>query len=371
MDAKITIIGAGVIGLAIAAEVAEYFDNVFIVERNRKFGQETSSRNSEVIHSGIYYPTNSLKAILCVKGNKMLYEFCERKEIKHSKCGKLVVATNSAEEEILQKVLIQSRTNGVLDGKYLTRDEAHEIESDIYCTAALYFPSTGIIDSHGLMKELESNALNNNVSLAYNSEVITIDKLDEGYAVTVYDGIDVYTFTTEYIINSAGLQADKIAKLAGTYQTDYQIYYWKGDYFAVGNGKNRKIGHLVYPVPQSNTIGLGIHATIDLNNRMKLGPDATYLASGKIDYSVNKTKQSDFYEAALKYLPFLELEDLHPDQSGIRPKLQQPGDSVRDFIIKRETEKGHPNFINLIGIESPGLTSCLSISRLIASMIND
>jgi L-2-hydroxyglutarate oxidase LhgO len=306
-----------------------------------------------------------------VKGNKMLYDFCERKELNHSKCGKLVVATNSEEEKILQNVLNQSIINGVRDGRYLTREEAREVEPEIYCTAALYFPSTGIIDTHGLMKELECNALNNNVSFAYNSEVITIDKLDEGYAVTVYDGIEAFTFTTEYIINSAGLQADKIAKLAGAYHPDYQIHFWKGDYFAIGNGKNKKIKHLIYPVPQPNSVGLGVHATIDLNNGVKLGPDATYLASGKIDYSVNITKKSDFYQAALKYLPFLELEDLHPDQSGIRPKLQQPGDSVRDFIIKRETEKGHPNFINLIGIESPGLTSCLSISRLIASMIND
>ncbi len=346
MDAKITIIGgAGVVGLAIAAEVSNHFENVFVVEKHSKFGQETSSRNSEVIHSGIYYPTNSLKAILCVKGNKMLYEFCERKEVRYSKCGKLVVATNNEEEELLQKVLNQSIINGVSDGLYLTKEEAREIEPEIYCTAALYFPSTGIIDTHGLMKKLESNALNNTVSFAYNSEVIKIEKLKEGYAITVFDGIaPPFTFTSEYIINSAGLQADKIAELSGIYEPSYQIHYWKGDYFAVGNGKNRKIRHLIYPVPQSNTVGLGVHATIDLNNGMKLGPDATYLASGKIDYSVNKAKQTEFYQAAVKYLPFLELTDLHPDQAGIRPKLQKPGDSVKDFIIKKETDKGHPDF---------------------------
>lgn len=369
MDAKITIIGAGVIGLAIAADVSNHFDNVFVVEKHSKFGQETSSRNSEVIHSGIYYPTNSLKAILCVKGNKMLYEFCESKEINHSKCGKLVVATSSEEEEILQKVLNQSIINGVRDGRYLTREEVREIEPEIYCTASLYFPSTGIIDTHGLMKELENNALNNNVSFAYNSEVIKIEKLTEGYAITVFDGVAPFTFTSEYVVNAAGLQADKIAKLSGIYEPSYQIHYWKGDYFAIGNGKNRKIKHLIYPVPQSNTVGLGVHATIDLNNGVKLGPDATYIGTEKIDYSVNKAKQKDFYQAALKYLPFLELDDLHPDQAGIRPKLQKPGDPTRDFIIKRETKKGHPNFINLIGIESPGLTSCLSISNLITNLL--
>ena len=369
LDTKITIIGAGVIGLATAAEVSKHFENVFVVERNSKYGQETSSRNSEVIHSGIYYPTNSLKATLCVKGNKMLYEFCEKKEISHFKCGKLVVATNIEEEKILQKVLNQSITNGVSDGSCLTKKQAGEIEPEIYCTAALYFPSTGIIDTHGLMKELENNALNNNVSFAYNSEVVKIEKMFNGYAITVYDGIESFTFTSEYVVNSAGLEADKIAELSGTYEPYYQIHYWKGDYFAVGNGKNKKIKHLIYPVPQSNTVGLGVHATIDLNNGMKLGPDSTYLATGKIDYSVDKAKKSEFYQAALKYLPFLELEDLHPDQSGIRPKLQKPGDPTRDFIIKNEAEKGHPNFINLIGIESPGLTSCLAIAKYVGAMI--
>lgn len=365
MDVKITIIGAGVVGLAITAELSKSHGNIVVLEKHSKFGQETSSRNSEVIHSGIYYPTNSLKAKLCVEGNKMLYNFCNENDVKHSKCGKLVVATNSKEEAVLHKVLKQSRLNGVFDGIMMTQEEVKKLEPEVFCTKALYFPSSGIIDTHGLMKKLESKAVINGVSFAYNSEVACIKKDRGGYAITVKEDSNLFTFTSEYVINAAGLDADRVAMLADTYQPQYKIHYWKGEYFAVRNGKNKKINRLIYPVPQTNTVGLGVHATIDLNHGMKLGPDATYLLNRELDYSVEKNKQIAFLNAAKKYLPFLELKDLHPDQAGIRPKLQLPGDPFRDFIISKETESGHPNFINLIGIESPGLTACLAIAQMV------
>jgi L-2-hydroxyglutarate oxidase LhgO len=219
------------------------------------------------------------------------------------------------------------------------------------------------------MKKLESKAAINGVSFAYNSEVTKIEQVDSGYVITVKEDNNQFTFTSEFVINAAGLYADEIARLAGTFQPNYKIHYWKGEYFAVGNGKNKKINRLIYPVPQTNTVSLGVHATIDLNNGMKLGPDATFLSSYEPEYNVDKQKQRAFHEAARKYLPFLELKDLHPDQAGIRPKLQLPGDPVRDFIIKHEESKGHPNFINLIGIESPGLTACLAIGKLVKNMI--
>jgi len=369
LEVKITIIGAGIIGLAIAAELSTAHENIFVLERHPKLGQETSSRNSEVIHSGIYYPTDSLKARLCVEGNKMLYDFCKENDINHLKCGKLVVATNSEEEAVLQKILKQSIINGVTDGQLISKEEVKKLEPEIFCTKALHFPSSGIIDTHELMKKLESKAAINGVSFAYNSEVTKIERIDGGYAITVKEDNNQFTFTTEYVINAAGLDADRIAMIAGTYQPAYKIHYWKGEYFAVGNGKNKKINRLIYPVPQTNAVGLGVHATIDLNNGMKLGPDATYLPSHEIEYSVDRNKQAAFLQAAQKYLPFLELDDLHPDQAGIRPKLQRPGDSVRDFIIQKETEVGHPNFINLIGIESPGLTSCLTIGQMISKLL--
>jgi L-2-hydroxyglutarate oxidase LhgO len=366
MDTNITIIGAGVIGLAIAAKLSEKFSGIFVLEKNLKFGQETSSRNSEVIHSGIYYPTNSLKASLCVKGNKMLYEYCIKKNINHKKIGKLVVATDSQEEAILQKVFTQSRTNGVRDGIMLSKEEILELEPNVLCKSAIYFPSTGIVDSHGLMKQLETDAIINQISLAYNSEVVGIEKIDNGYKITVKEENGTYSFTTKIVINAAGLNSDTIARISNTFEPLYQLYYWKGEYFSVSNQKNALIQHLVYPVPHENNTGLGIHATLDLDGRLKLGPDATFLNDRITNYSVDKSKQESFYNAVRRYLPFIEMEDLNPDQSGIRPKLQKPGDSVRDFIIKDEHEKGHPNFINLIGIESPGLTSCLAIAEMVS-----
>lgn len=366
MDTNITIIGAGVVGLAIAAKLSERFSDVFVLEKNLKFGQETSSRNSEVIHSGIYYPTNSLKAKLCVRGNRMLYEYCEAKQINHKRIGKLVVATDSEEEKILHKVFNQSRINGVLDGTLLSKEEAVSLEPNILCTAAIFFPSTGIVDSHGLMKQLETDAINSNATFAYNSEVIGIVKIDDGYRITVKEGSGTYSFTTKFVVNAAGLNSDTIAKISGTFEPSYQLYYWKGEYFSVSNKKNERIKHLIYPVPHENNTGLGIHATLDLDGRMKLGPDATFLNDRTIDYSVDKAEKELFYRSVNKYLPFIELEDLNSDQAGIRPKLQKKGDLVRDFIIKEESEKGYPNFINLIGIESPGLTSCLAIAEYVS-----
>lgn len=371
MDTNITIIGAGVIGLAIAKKLSESFSEIFILEKNKNFGQEISSRNSEVIHSGIYYPTHSLKAELCVKGNKLLYNYCLEKNINHKKIGKLVVASEDKEIKNLHEVLNQSKINGVQDGVYLTKDEAIKFEPNIFCKAAIYFPSTGIIDTHGLMKQMETDAIKNNATLVYNSEVIGIKKITDGYIVTVKELSGEYKFSTKTIINASGLNADIISKKAGTYEASYQLFFWKGDYFAVGNKKNKMINHLIYPVPKTNITGLGVHATLDLNHGMKLGPDATFLESKNLDYSVKKEKQAEFFKAAKKYLPFLEEKDLHPDQAGIRPKLQNIDDPFRDFIIKKETEKGHPSFINLIGIESPGLTSCLAIAEEVKKLLKN
>lgn len=368
-DANITIIGAGVIGLAIAEKLSKSFENIFVLEKNDKFGQETSSRNSEVIHSGIYYPTNSLKAKLCVEGNKLLYDYCQKNEINYRKCGKLVVATESSEEEILQKVLKQSKINGVTDGKLLINKKIKELEPNISCVSAIYFSSTGIVDSHGLMKSFESNSIINGVNIVYKSEVIRISNVDGGYEITVSEQGDEYSFTTGFIINTAGLYSDNIAKMTNTYIPTDKLYYWRGDYFAVSNSKNKLINHLIYPVPHANNIGLGVHATLDLNHGMKLGPNAIFLENNQIEYVVDKSKQKDFYNSAKKFLPFLELDDLHPDQAGIRPKLQKPGDPTRDFIIRKETKVGHPNIINLIGIESPGLTSCLAIADYVRNLL--
>ncbi len=370
MDINITIIGAGIVGLAIARELSMHYDEVYVIEKNLKFGQETSSRNSEVIHSGIYYPKNSLKAKLCVEGRKMLYEYCNANDIDHKRCGKLVIATNDAEDEELRTIFNKSRDNCVKDGKYLNSKETNELEPNIIAQSSLLFPSTGIIDSYGLMKRLETDAINKGVKFVYGAEVTNLKKVEKGFKITLKEDKGEYSFTTNAIINSAGLNSDKIALMAGTYEPAYELHFWKGEYFSVSNGKSKFIKHLIYPTPYSNNVGLGIHATLGINNRLRLGPNAIYLADKTYDYKVNPDNLEKFYNSVKRFLPFIEKEDLAADQAGIRPKLQKPDDPVRDFIIKNEAEKGYPNFINLIGIESPGLTSCMAIAELVKNLLS-
>lgn len=370
MDSEITVIGAGVVGLAIAAKISESSEKVFLLEKHMRFGQETSSRNSEVIHSGIYYPHGSLKGSFCVSGRKMLYDYCMKNNIMHRMCGKLVVATDDFEEKQLQRIYDHAKKNGVLDAEIIGHKNIKKLEPNIYAIAAIHFPSTGIVDSHGLMKQLETDAVNNGTQVVYNSEVRKIKKIKGGYKITIKDADESeYCFSSKKVINSAGLFSDKISEMAGISDPDYCLHFWKGEYFSVCNGKHKLINGLIYPVPESNTVSLGIHATIDFTGRMKLGPSARYMNEKIIDYSVDPSDKELFLKSAGRFLPFLELNDLQPDQAGIRPKLQKPGDPTRDFIIKEESHRGYPGFINLIGIESPGLTSCLAIAEYVKNLL--
>ncbi|RLD31667.1 MAG: NAD(P)/FAD-dependent oxidoreductase [Bacteroidetes bacterium] len=368
-DTKISIIGAGVVGLAIASRISEMTDSIFVLEKNLKFGQETSSRNSEVVHSGIYYPKGSLKAILCVEGKELLYNYCEQKDIAYNKCGKLIISNSEQEDKVLENILQGAQKNGVKDGKTIKEEEILSLEPHIRAKSALFFPLSGVIDTHGLMKQLETDAINQGAEIVYGAEVTGIRKIDGGYEITVseQDGPG-FSFTTEILINASGLNADMIPKMVGIKNNEYQQYFWKGEYFSLVNGKHKLVSRLVYPVPFKNTVGLGIHTTIDLSGRVKLGPNAIYLSNKLTDYAINPEHKNDFYESAKTYLPFLEPDDLVSDQVGIRPKLQKPGDPVRDFIIKEESQAGFPGFINLIGIESPGLTACLSIANHVANL---
>ncbi len=369
MDFEITIVGAGVAGLAIAARLSRRGGSMVVLEKHTRFGQETSSRNSEVIHSGIYYPQGSLKATLCVRGREMLYEYCRAHEVRFNRCGKLVVATDAEEEAELELILERSRANGVIDGRLIGPDEIMAMEPHIAARRAIHFPSSGIIDSHGLMKSLETESVNNNVTFAYGNELTAIRKIRDGYELeTTTAGGEIFSFTSRTVINAAGLQSDKVAEMAGIRDESYKLYYWKGEYFRIGNGKNRKIKRLIYPVPEKNITGLGVHVTIDLDGGAKLGPNTIFLEDGVIDYTVDETHKSTFYNAAVRFLPFLEAGDLHRDQAGVRPKLQGPGDGFRDFIICEESSRGYPGFINLIGIESPGLTACLAIAEYVEGL---
>ena len=370
MDVNVTIIGAGAVGLAIGERLSGESQGVFIIEKHHSFGQETSSRSSEVIHAGIYYPEGSLKAKLCVKGKEMLYGYCRRYEVPFNKCGKLIVATAEDEIPIIEGVIQTAERNGVNDLEMLNRHEVGEMEPNIFALKAAFSPSTGIIDSHSLMKQYETNTLKNGAQIVYGSEVTGIEKIDGGYRITLRDSQDVSdSFTSRIIVNSAGLTSDKVSGMLGMQDENLKILFCKGEYFRVNPPKNKLVKKLIYPVPHPYLEHIGVHVTVDLAGGVKLGPDFKYLEKNEYDYSVTPDNQGQFYESAKKYLPFLEYEDLSPDMAGIRPKIQKPGHPFMDFYIREESERGFPGFINLIGMESPALTASLAIAEHVALLI--
>ncbi len=372
MDANITIIGAGVVGLAIAEKVSEQNDNVFLIEKHLSFGQETSSRNSEVIHAGIYYTRNSLKARLCVEGKWLLYDYCKKNDVPFNNCGKLIVATSEEEIAVIEGIRQTAIGNGVGDLLVLGGEQIAELEPNIFALKALFSPSTGIVDSHSLMKQYETNSINNGCHIVYGSEVTGIRHINNGYEITLLDADkNNYSFTTSIVINSAGLTADKVSEMVGISDDRLKILFCKGEYFRINPPKNRLINRLVYPVPHHNMEGIGIHVTIDMGGGVKLGPDVKYLQSNIYDYKLTESKQEAFYKSAKKFLPFLEFDDLAPEMAGIRPKIQKPGEPIRDFYIMDETKRGYPGFINLIGMESPGLTSSIAIANYVNGLINN
>lgn len=359
------------VGLAIAKELGARGKEVVLVEKNSSFGQETSSRNSEVIHGGMYYPAGTLKARLCVQGREMLYELCMTRNIPHKKIGKLIVAAEKDEIVALENILSLGKANGVAGLTMLDEKDVKKIEPNISAIAALYSPETGIIDSHRLMQHFLDFAKAQGAIAAFNSEVTAIDKEPGGYRVVIKNGNESFDLHSRIVINSAGLESDKVAAMAGIdiKQNKYELHYCKGEYFRIKSGKAGLVNGLVYPVPKSKSGGLGIHATVDLGGGVRLGPDDAYLPSNIKDYSLHEHKKADFYASARKFMPFLEENDLFPDTSGIRPKLQANGGDFRDFVIKEESDKGLSGFINLIGIESPGLTASCAIARFVMSLV--
>ncbi|MEW6381959.1 MAG: NAD(P)/FAD-dependent oxidoreductase [bacterium] len=362
-EVRITIIGAGVIGLSIAAELSKSYTDIVVLEKNSGFGQETSSRNSEVIHAGLYYPPDSLKLKLCLEGADYLYETCQKAAIPYKRLGKLITAPEVSELEALEKLFKNAQSHGARDLKILTRKEIRRLEPYARGIAGIHSPHTGIIDTHSLMKYLARSAQSRGADLVYCSEVTVLQKESTGFIVGLKQ--DNYRFRSQAVINCAGLFADRIASLPGIDidRQGYRLHFCKGDYFSYA--KPSPISRLVYPLPHTHY--LGVHATLDMGSRLRFGPDAEY--SGEIDYTVQDEKAETFYQAARKIITNLEKEAIVPDMAGIRPKLQGPHDSFRDFIIKEESDLGFSGLINLIGIESPGLTSCLAIARMVAGLV--
>jgi len=364
----IVIIGAGVVGLSIAHTLSQYNKDIVVMEKHPTFGREASSRNSEVIHAGIYYDKGSLKATLCVEGNALLYEFCSQNNVPHKKVGKLIVATDGKEAREIESLFRQGNENSVSGLKLLSEDEIRELEPNITAVLAIYSPTTGIIDTHQMMKTLESKSAASGVIFAYGCEVLAIERDKDGYILDIRD-VDARPMRvcSKVVINSTGLYSDRVAQMIGIdiEKEGYKLHYSKGEYFRVGAPKAGLLNRLIYPVPMKDN--LGIHTVVDLQGQLRLGPNAYYVDD--IDYDIDEENRDEFFSPARKYLPFLELSDLTPDMSGVRPKLQAKGENERDFIISEETDKGFPGFVNLIGIESPGLTAALAIGRYVSSLL--
>jgi L-2-hydroxyglutarate oxidase LhgO len=363
LDADITIIGAGVVGLAVASELADGRKSIYIIEKDASHGRGISSRNSEVIHAGIYYPAGSLKARLCVEGRELLYDLCCRHGIPHKKIGKLIIATTESEMDQIEHLMKRALKNGVTAVSFMEQKQIHDMEPNIKAFGGLHSPDTGIISAHDLMDYYLYNAKAQNVEIVCGTEVVSIEQEKDGFRIGTVNSLgERFDFTSERVVNASGLHADIIARMIGK---DYTHHYCKGDYFSIANVKNGIVQRLVYPVPEKNHVGLGVHLTLDLSGRMKLGPDAAYIDRIE-DYKVDAEKRNRFYEAAVKFLPFIRREDVVPDMCGIRPKLQGPGEEFRDFVISEDL----PGFINLVGIESPGLTAAPAIAKYVKNLVN-
>ncbi len=367
-DAAVTVIGGGVVGLAVGAELARTRSPLFVLERNDRYGQETSSRNSEVIHAGLYYPTGSLKARLCTEGNRLLYEICERYAIPYRRTGKLIIARNEKELDDLDRLQSLGSSNGAVLQR-ITGREVSALEPAVSAAGAILSPATGIISAHGLMDWFAHAIKSAGGEIQTHCEVVGIERRSSDYAITIREGDSHSTFTSEWVVNAAGLECDTVAAMGGIDMdaAGYRLHWCKGTYFALPSRYRNTFTRLVYPVPSADS--LGVHAVIDLGGRLKFGPDVEYLPRRSPDYTVDPGKRHGFAESVRRILPQVRDEDLTPDMSGIRPKLQAPGESTRDFVITHEEARGLPGFVNLIGIESPGLTASPAIARMVGAMI--
>jgi L-2-hydroxyglutarate oxidase LhgO len=279
------------------------------------------------------------------------------------------VAIDKNEIKDLEVLFSKGLKNAVVDLQFLSKDEIRNLEPHIRAEAAIYSPSTGILDSHGLMKVLSFQFESHNCSIAYNTELMGVDKVKDGFELTVADKREgTFKFVSRILVNCAGLNSDKVAGMLGIKKDEYKIKYCKGNYFRVANSKAKFINRLIYPVPKEDRAGLGIHATLDLAGSLRLGPDDEYV--DRIDYKVDESKKKMFYESVNAFLPFIQLDELSADTSGIRPKLQGPKEGFRDFVINDEVRNGIPGLINLVGIESPGLTACLAIARIVRGIVD-
>lgn len=355
------VVGAGVVGLAAARRLARAGLEVVVVEAAGDIGTGTSSRNSEVIHAGIYYPAGSLMARLCVAGKQALYNYCDAHGVPYRRCGKLIVATAANEDEKLVSIKSHAEANGVDDMRVLSAAEARALEPALHCTGALLSPSTGIVDSHAYMLALRGEIEDSGGALAFHAPLLRAKAIREGFEIEI-GGDTPMALQCRMLINSAGLSAPAIARAIEGMPSERipTSYYAKGNYFSCST--RAPFSHLIYPVPEPG--GLGVHLTIDLGGQAKFGPDVEWVDS--LDYAVDPARAERFYPAIRRYWPTLPDGALTPSYSGIRPKIVPPAIARQDFVIQGPQDHGLAGLVNLFGIESPGLTSSLAIADEVA-----
>jgi L-2-hydroxyglutarate oxidase LhgO len=364
VDIDCVVVGAGVVGLAVARALARSGRDVILVEAGEGIGVGISSRNSEVIHAGIYYPGGSLKAQLCVAGKQRLYAFCDERGVDYQRLGKLIVATDDSQCAALHTLLEQGRRNGVDDLQWLDAGQARELEPALACFAALWSPSTGIIDSHALMLALQADAEARGASIALHTPLVSARCIEHGFELQM-GGAQPMTLNCAELINCAGLSAPELASRIEGLPSQHvpTARLCKGSYFSFSG--RAPFRHLVYPAPES--AGLGVHMTLDLGGQARFGPDVEWV--DQLDYRVDPQRADGFYEAIRRYWPALPDASLQPAYSGIRPKISGPSEPAADFVISGPADHGVPGLVNLFGIESPGLTSCLALAeRVLATL---
>ena len=366
------VIGAGVVGLAVAREMALQGHETILLEREGSFGTISSARNSEVIHAGIYYPKDSLKAKLCVEGNRLLYEYCRAHQVGTQAYGKLIVADESQIDD-LQAILYKAQNNGVPEIKMITGEEAKQLEPQLKCSAAILSASTGIVDSHSFMLSLLGGFEDAGGMIAYHAPLMSAKPIGQGaqggFELSI-GGPDGMKLRTKLLINCAGMSAPVIAqKIEGLESNQIpKAYFAKGNYFSL-SGKS-PFTHLIYPIPEAG--GLGVHLTLDMAGQAKFGPDVEWLDienEEQIDYTVNSKRSEGFYEAVRRYWPELKDNSLQPDYSGVRAKIVAPNTPAGDFCFNAPQDHGLQGLYNLYGFESPGLTSSIAIARYLEGKI--
>src|SRR6267143_1330963 len=362
----VVIIGAGAAGLAVARSFALAGHEVIVLEAESTIGTGTSSRNSEVIHAGIYYPPGSLKAKLCVAGRRALYPFLAERGIAHRRCGKLIVATDPNQVPGLERLHAQARANGVADLRMLAAREARALEPQLACAAALESPSTGIVDSHAFMLGLRGEAEDHGAAMAFRSPLLAGRILNGAIELEV-GGADPMRLLAQTVVNCAGLFAQDVARSIEGFPAERipPTHYCKGNYFGL-SGRS-PFSRLVYPAPEA--AGLGVHLTLDLAGQARFGPDVEWIE--RIDYDVDPGRAEVFYDAIRSYWPGLKDDTLQPAYSGIRPKLRPRGEPACDFLIQGPTDHGVASLVNLFGIESPGLTASLAIGDAVRDLLGD